>query len=227
MSRELGVDVHVAFTRRELAEPETRTASLIDGLCGTGVLTGSLRIPNTVAPIDMIADVRAGRFTTSVDIGAPDEGRRDNRVSWLLRQLADARGDTRIDAAAKGARSTTSALLSQAREEPAVLVEDPKRDLRGFLVSQSRPLGTKRGVGRGCFIDSVLSGADDFYAEVVQRVRPWSAKAPKRAQSEDEALLAAGVDTTPDHEGQALLEAVEPTVVAMPAPGPASTSSMP
>jgi len=95
------------------------------------------------------------------------------------------------------------------------------------LVSQSRPLGTKRGVGRGCFIDSVLSGTDDFYAEVVQRIRPWSAKAPKRAQSEDEALLAAGVDTTPDREGQALLEVVESTVVAMPAAVSASTLSTP
>lgn len=216
MSRELGVNVHVAFTRKELAEPETRTASLIDGLCSNGVLAGTIRIPNTVGPIEVVADVRAGRLTTSVEIDAPDDGRQTTRVSWLLRQLVEARPDTRLDASAKGARSTTSALLSQARVEPGVLVEDPKREIRGFTVSQSRPLGTKRGVGRGCFIDSVLSGTDDFYAEVVQRVRPWAAKAPKRAQSEDEALLAAGVDTTPDREGRAILAADDPAAAAAP-----------
>lgn len=34
-------------------------------------------------------------------------------------------------------------------------------------VSDSSPLETKRGSGRGSYIDSVLAAVDDFYAEVL------------------------------------------------------------
>ena len=65
------------------------------------------------------------------------------------------------------------------RENPASLVADPAKELRAFRVATSASLGTKRGRGRGSFIDSVLSTVDSFYAEVLESVRPWSATPPK------------------------------------------------
>ena len=40
-------------------------------------------------------------------------------------------------------------------------------------------MGTKRGRGRGAFIDSVLSAVDGFYADVLGSLRAWSAAPPK------------------------------------------------
>ena len=43
-----------------------------------------------VAPINIVADLRAGRITCYADVDAPREGRPTTRVNWLLRQLKDA-----------------------------------------------------------------------------------------------------------------------------------------
>lgn len=42
--------------------------------------------------------------------------------------------------------------------------------------------GTKRGRGRGSFIDSVPDGTDTFYADVLQHLKAWSATPPKLRQ---------------------------------------------
>ena len=68
---------------------------------------------------------------------------------------------------------------STVRENPASLVLDPSKELRSFRLATSSTLGTKRGRGRGSFIDSVLTAVDDFYAEVHGTLRAWSAAPPK------------------------------------------------
>ena len=70
-------------------------------------------------------------------------------------------------------------LLAAIRENPASLVTDPTRDIRTFRVAAVTGLGTKRGRGRGCLIDSVLAAIDSFYAEVLQDFKAWSAAPPK------------------------------------------------
>jgi hypothetical protein len=40
-------------------------------------------------------------------------------------------------------------------------------------------MGTKRGRGRGAFIDSVIDVVDNFYETVVQNIKAWSAAPPK------------------------------------------------
>jgi hypothetical protein len=40
-------------------------------------------------------------------------------------------------------------------------------------------LGTKRGRGRGAFIDSVLTAVDAFYGNVLGDLKTWSATPPK------------------------------------------------
>ena len=49
------------------------------------------------------------------------------------------------------------------REDPKILVDDPKRELRAFTVSLTANVGTKRGQGKGSFVSSVVSAIDrDF-----------------------------------------------------------------
>jgi hypothetical protein len=197
LGRELGADVQVQVSRKEAAEPTVRFAAQTQSLVGSGCLTGTLRIPDAVAPVDILVDLRAGRVTVSSDVDAPRDGRSATRVNWLVRQLKDAPEGLRIDAFTSGSRSSTSEILRVIRENPGVLIEDPKRDFRMFRVAAASPMGTKRGTGRGGFIDSVLSAIDGFYGAVVQQLRPWAAKAPQLPKGGRTAAEEAGIDIEP------------------------------
>lgn len=213
LGRELGADVQVQLSRRELAEPELRFATQTQSLVTDGILSGSLRIPSAVAPIDIIADLHASRISVSIDLDAPREGRPATRVNWLVRQLRDAPDGLRIDAFTLGSRTSTSQLLRVVREDQAVLIADPKRELRSFRVAANSPLGSKRGVGRGGFIDSVLAALDGFYGSVVQRLRPWAPKAPQLPSGSRTAVEEAGIDVQPpqrDLEEEASLDLQPP-----------------
>jgi hypothetical protein len=197
LGRELGADVQVLVSRREAADPAVRFAAQTTSLVSAGMLSGTLRIPDAVAPIDVAADLRANRITVSIDVDAPREGRAATRVSWLTRQLRDAPDGLRLDAFTAGLRNSTSDLLRQVREDPTVLIADSKREFRTFRVAATSPLGTKRGVGRGGFIDSVLAALDGFYGTVVQQIRPWTAKAPQLPRASKTAVEEAGIDIEP------------------------------
>jgi hypothetical protein len=197
LGRELGADVQVQLSRKEAAEPAVRFAAQAQSLVETCTLTGTLRIPDAIAPLDIAANVRAGRITVSVDVDAPREGRATTRVNWLTRQLKEAPDGLRIDAFTSGLRTSTSDLLRVVRDSPEVLVADAKKDFRMFRVAAVSPLGTKRGTGRGGFIDSVLAAADGFYEGVVQQLRPWAAKAPQLPKTGWTAAEEAGIDITP------------------------------
>ena len=180
LGRQLGTDVLPILSRKEQADPSIRAQALLDSLVSNGALSGAIRIPNTVAPIHLTADLRAGRVTCHLDIDAPKEGRATTRVNWLLRQLKAAPNDLRIEAFAANSRGAgATELLGVMRETPTALITDPKRELRSFRVAMSAPMGTKRGRGRGSFIDSVLDLVDDFYGEVVQHLKAWSATPPR------------------------------------------------
>ena len=128
----------------------------------------------------MTADLRAGKVTCHVDVAAPREGRPATRVNWLVRQLRNAPETVRVEAFAAHARGASSAdLLRNIRENPALLITDPLRELKTFRVALDRPLGAKRGRGRGSFIDSVLDAVDSFYADVMQNLKAWAAHPPK------------------------------------------------
>jgi hypothetical protein len=197
LGRELGADVQVQLSRKETADPTLRFTAQAQSLVGSGSLTGTLRIPDAIAPLDITADLRAGRVTASVDVDAPREGRPATRVNWLTRQLRDAPDSLRIEAFAASARTSTSELLRTAREDPSSLIADPKRELRMFRVAAISPLGTKRGTGRGGFIDSVLAALDGFYELVVQELRPWVARAPQLPTGGRTAAEEAGIDLEP------------------------------
>ncbi len=187
LGRRLGTDVTPALTRKELGDPAVRAQALLASLAGAGTLTGAIRIPHTVGQLEVVADLRAGNVTCFVDVAAPREGRPATRVNWLVRQLKNAPESVRVEAFTAHSRGASSAeLLRDVRENPAVLLTDPAKELRTFRVALDRPLGAKRGRGRGSFIDSVLEATDDFYAEVMQHIKAWTAAPPKVRDTADE-----------------------------------------
>ncbi|MEV1057390.1 stress response protein [Micromonospora chalcea] len=186
LGRQLGTDVTPALSRRDLADPAARTQSLANQLASAGTLSGSIRIPGAVGHLHVTADLRAGQIVCHVDVDAPRSGRPTTRVNWLVRQLKDAPDTVRIEAFAMHARGGGATdLLRQVRAEPTTLINDPSRELRAFRIAQSATAGTKRGSGRGAFIDSVLHAIDDFYEQIIQNLKPWMPAAPRLRTSED------------------------------------------
>src|SRR3954471_15107061 len=113
-------------------------------------------MPHTVGPVDIMADLRSGRVSCSLTLDAPGEGRPLTRVNWLLRQLKDAPDGLRVDAFTAGSRGVSrSELLRALRENPALLVDERKRDIKSFALTLSKPAGSKRGQGKGSFVSSV------------------------------------------------------------------------
>jgi hypothetical protein len=180
LGRTLGTDVLPILSRKELADPALRAQSLLHSMVATGELAGAIRIPHAVAPISIVADLRAGRITCFADIDAPKDGRPATRVNWLVRQLKAAPDGVRLEAFVANARGAgATELLGKVREDPSVLIADPKRDIRSFRIALSAPMGVKRGTGRGAFIDSVLDLVDAFYGDVLQNLKAWAAAPPK------------------------------------------------
>jgi hypothetical protein len=168
------------------ARPKTQTTAgrldeLTKLLAVDGALDAILRIPDAVGELRLHADLRARQTLTSVSVDAPREGRVSSRINWLLRQLGDAPNDLRVEVAYPNARETTSALLSQAREDPTRLLypPDPKREPRRFILTLSRPMGSKRGKAEGSFVRETRAQTFDFYRDLVQNVKVWQARPPK------------------------------------------------
>lgn len=196
LGRELGAEVDVVLSRKEQADPHLRAQAQASLLVERSQLSGALRIPGATGLLAVAADLRAGTVTVSVDIDAPREGRPTTRVNWLSRQLRDAPDGLRLEAWVVNARSSTSELLRVVRDNPSALVEDPNKELRTFRVSALSALGSKRGTGRGSFIDSVLAAIDGFYATVLQNLRSWVPRAPQLPQGQQTAAESAGLDLT-------------------------------
>ena len=183
LGRQLGTEAVPVLSRREHAEPELRSQSLAAMLCESGRLSGAIRVPDTVGHLVVTADLRSSTVTCHVDLDAPKEGRPTTRVNWLIRQLKASPEIVRVESYVAHSRGSNAAeLLGTVRDDPAKLVLDATKEIRGFRVALSRPMGTKRGRGRGAFIDSVLESVDDFYTDVLQYMRAWSATPPKMRQ---------------------------------------------
>jgi hypothetical protein len=186
LGQRLGADVQPVLSRKELDEPQLRSQALIQSLTSTGTLSGAIRIPDAAATLHVSADLRASQIACHCDVDAPRQGRSRTRVNWLVRQLKDAPGTLRLEAfVVHGRGSSTAELLHAVRETPDVLVADAGKELRSFRLTQMSAMGTKRGTGRGSFIQSVLDAVDLFYGDVLQNLRAWSPSAPKLREEPD------------------------------------------
>jgi hypothetical protein len=186
LSQDLGREVKPARPRKQTSE--ARLEAAVKELADTGTLLGTIRVPDAVGALTVLADLRTRKLSTTVAVEAPREGRPLTRVNWVVRQLKQAPGDLRIDVSFANARETSSLLLHEAREYPQRLLSgiDPKREPRGFALTMTKPMGTKRGKGERSFVLETRQQAVDFYRRIVQDLRPWQASAPKLPDEPDE-----------------------------------------
>lgn len=186
LTKDLGQDVRQVLPKEE-RNPVERQQALTDALASSGRLYASLQVPNVPGPLDITADLRSRQVIVSTRIDAPKEGRSRGRVSWLLRQLADAPDSVVVEVKASRRGDAHAAPLSQARATPEVLYPEGNREIRHFVLSLTRNMGMKRSGLQGSFIESVMTTTKHFYGEVVQGMRAWKAPPPKlKKHAEDE-----------------------------------------
>jgi hypothetical protein len=186
LGQDLGRDVRPVRSRR--VAPDARIEETTRRLAESGKLEAALKVPDAVGNLEIEADLRTRKVTTSVEVGAPQEGRPKTRINWLLRQLRHAPADLRIDVSFSNARETSSRLLSEATEAPDTLLSatDPKRDPRTFRIALTRKVGSKRGKDAGSFVRETRTQAIDFYGDLIQDLRKWQPAAPKLPREEPE-----------------------------------------
>jgi hypothetical protein len=189
LTKDLGRDVKQVLARAERT-PTARQQALRDSLVTNGRLYASLQVPNVPGPLEIVADLRSRQIIVSTRIEAPKEGRSKGRVGWLTRQLANAPDTVTVEAQVGRRGTSPMATLREVRERPDVLLPEPNQEIRQFVLSLTRNMGTKRNAGQGSFITSVMDTTKDFYGEVVQGLRAWKAPPPKLKKQSDEDLEA-------------------------------------
>jgi hypothetical protein len=179
LSQELGREVVPVRTRKQTHTE--RVEQHVRRLASTGELAAAVRVPDAVAPIELVANLRSRLVTTSVVVTAPDDGRQLTRINWLIRQLRGADPRLRVTSAFANTRDTSSVLLGEAVDQPERLLSasDRRRDVRSFEVAHTRGMGLKAGRGAGSFIGDTRAQLYAFYGEVVQNLVGWQRKAPR------------------------------------------------
>jgi hypothetical protein len=179
LGRRLGVRVVPELSRAQARDPKVRTDSLVEQLVASGKLAASIRIPNVVAPIYVQANLKSGKIMCSIELAAPTTGKSTTRVNWLLKQLKDAPPSIRLESFVLYAREGAAELLKDARVDPSKLVTSPNKDVVRFRVAQLSQAGSKRGLGRNSFIESLIDSVESFYENVGQRLKPFVPPSPK------------------------------------------------
>lgn len=175
----LGQEVRPVLSRKEAEDPDYRAAIVARDLVSSGSLSAAIRIPNTVAPIQLSANLRTMTASACTELQAPELARPASRVNWLMRQLKSAPEGLRVDVSFYHTRATSSELLAQVRQSPKCVLLRSDRVPRSFVLTLSAGVGTKRKSGQGSFIGDVSALLDEFYREVVQDLKPWTPPAPQ------------------------------------------------
>ncbi|NQE66897.1 TerD family protein [Nocardia gamkensis] len=187
LTAELGVGVKHVLSRRHRADPAARSAAVADKLAGEGIFETVLRIPDTAGDLMVIADVRTNRIRCRTSVDAPNEGASGRRLSWLLRQLADAPGDLQVEAVFSVRGNEACEHLDTVRGNPKLLTDGRAGEIVSFSLEKTFPMGNRRsGSGTAAtFIASVTAATDTFYGAVVQPLRGWVPPAPKQPELSD------------------------------------------
>ena len=215
LTKVLGRDVKQVLPRDEKT-PAARQGALKNSLGAVGRLYAELQIPHASGPLEVVADLRARQVVVATRLDAPREGRSKGRVSWLLRQLQDAPESLKVEAGL-GRATSLAEPLSVVRDRPEVLYPDTGKEIRRFTLTLTRNMGMKRDSTKGSFAESVVSTVEDFYSDVLQKLRPWKASPPKLKKTAEEPSVPE--ETVVDMPSRAAEQAIENAEAEMEAMG--------
>ncbi len=195
LSRKTGATAELKLPPKHRADPRDRIQHDAANLAQKCLLTGSIIVPDTAAPIDIEADINNRTARVSMKLDAPrDKSQQKSRLSWLVRQLKDADGeDIVIWANWPGRAPQTRTTLAVAREDADAHTHADRSVLpTSFIVMKTMTDG-RRFSGRKTFIESLEQlVVEDFYGNVAQKLSVWRAPAPR---------LRPAVEEKPDDTG--------------------------
>lgn len=185
LAQELGRDVRVLRPRGQTTRERLELA--VKSLANGATLEATIRVPDAVGDIAIVADLKSRQVAVSVEVVAPNEGRVKSRISWILRQLTEASPDLRIEVRYPHSRENVASTLGHALEQPDALLcpSDPRREPKSFILTMTRPLGQKRGRGERSFVRETRLQTVVFYRDLVQGLRPWQPRAPRMREPAD------------------------------------------
>lgn len=185
LGQKLGAEVFPQLPRRQLQNPKERTAELVEELVADSCLAAKIRIPDTVADLEVKCDLRGQQIHISVTVPASGHARSETRVRWLMRQLSEDLENVVIEASGRGRK--LAAPISEIRADEKVLAPEADKEISRFKITHIYPMGVAKSTrAKSSFIDSVGVSIDDFYGRVLQRLKPWTPPAPKlRAKPEE------------------------------------------
>lgn len=150
------------------------------------LLKAALQIPNAATELEIEADLSTQTLRIFSRLTAPqDKVRQASRLSWLLKQLEDADGETvRIQSHWPGKAPVIESSLAEARTDTGVHSHPAKDCLpHSFTVTMRMEDGRKFG-GRNTFITELEALTLTFYDVVLSRLRAWQPPAPKISRDE-------------------------------------------
>ena len=168
---ETGLAVAPVLRRKRGHDATARRMETAAALVDSGRMSAEIRIPGTAGPLLIEADLRTGQIETTTEVPAAERARSLTRVQWLLRHLANAPAELRIEALSPGQDSGPCELLKNLRPEPGLLVPSGSEKIESFRLTLPTNMGTKRGTEETGFIRSVDIAVDRFYQEVLQAVK--------------------------------------------------------
>lgn len=180
LGADIGQDVHEVVPRTHRADPALRTKDFIETLATDGRLEGSLRIPDTIADLDIEVDLKARQNVLSVVFDAPTDKGGKGRVGWLVRQLKEAPEQLVIEAYTKNARTGMAASLADVREDAGVLIGEDKKDPVKFRIVARSEMGLARRAGKKPgFARAIINSVEAFYGDILQNLAAYQPKAPQ------------------------------------------------
>ncbi|GAA3030588.1 TerD family protein [Kitasatospora albolonga] len=165
---ELGVRVLPVVKRARRGEDAlSRLTASADRLAAEGRLQAEIRIDEAPGNLTIVADLRAGKLRTSVEIPAPDQGYPLSLAKRLVKQLADAPADLHVETLTDGASPGPRGTLERLRPEPGDLLPKDGSRPTGFRLSLVKSVGNTRGNAESGFIRSVDTAVERFHSTVV------------------------------------------------------------
>lgn len=181
LSRMTEASVGERLSRKHLNNPAQRKKDELTVLRENHQLRCLLDVPDTAAPIEIVADMMRRCVDVGMSIRAPEDKKTNKaRMNWLLRQIKTERLDyLYVRLLWPGTSEPTQYLVSDLRENVEICEENKQHLVaHGFHVFMSKRLGG-RFTQQANFISDTEEIVPLFYGEVGSRLSVWKKPAPK------------------------------------------------
>ncbi|MGB5862827.1 MAG: hypothetical protein WBG95_00845 [Sulfitobacter sp.] len=181
LSRQTETSVSERLVKKHRSDADARIKSDLSDLRDTNSLTTAFDIPNTAAPVCVIADLSRRSIEVGMQVKAPEDRKSNKaRVNWLLRQIkSSSHNDIFVRLNWPGRSEATQFLLTDLVENPAIC-EEGKDGLQvlSFYLFVAKRLGAKLTQQMN-FISELEVLVPWFYREYGQNLAEWRKPPPK------------------------------------------------